>query len=207
MFEKAIREFPVTVYGNLTEYSSTISKARCRIFYKYENRNGTYITDEFAEKLLSSIPYTPVKGIYEEFNEDYSDHGKARDEGRIYGIVPENPNLSWEKHLDEDGIEREYACVDVLIFTALYEEAKEIINKAQSMEIYEPSIKGSWKIINGRRMYEYTDGCFLGLQVLGEDIEPCFEGAAFFSLYSSLQELITEIKKFSLKLPEEYRIF
>lgn len=198
-----IREFPITVYGNLTKYSDTISKGRCRIFYKYANRNGTYITDAFAEKLLSTIPYTPVKGIYDNFEEDYTDHGKARDLGRIYGIVPENPNLQWEKHVDEDGIEREYACVDVLIFTGLYEEAGEIVGKAQSMEIYEPSIKGSWKVINGRRMFEYTDGCFLGLQVLGEEVEPCFEGAAFFSLYSSLKQMVDEIKEYALKLSEQ----
>ena len=202
MIEQVIREFPITVYGNLTKYSDTISKGRCRIFYKYANRNGTYITDEFAEKLLSTIPYTPVKGIYDNFDEDYTDHGNKRSLGRIYGIVPENPNLQWEKHLDEDGIEREYACVDILIFTALYEEASEILGKAQSMEIYEPSIKGSWKIINGRRMFEYTEGSFLGLQVLGEDVEPCFEGAAFFSLYSSLKQLVDEIKEYTLKLPE-----
>ena len=202
MIEQIIREFPITVYGNLTKYSDTISKGRCRIFYKYANRNGTYITDEFAEKLLSTIPYTPVKGIYDNFDEDYTDHGNKKSLGRIYGIVPENPNLQWEKHLDEDGIEREYACVDVLIFTALYEEAGEILGKAQSMEIYEPSIKGSWKIINGRRMFEYTEGSFLGLQVLGEDVEPCFEGAAFFSLYSSLKQLVDEIKEYTLKLPE-----
>ena len=202
MIEQVIREFPITVYGNLTKYSDTISKGRCRIFYKYANRNGTYITDEFAEKLLSTIPYTPVKGIYDNYDKDYTDHGNKRSLGRIYGIVPENPNLQWEKHLDEDGIEREYACVDVLIFTALYEEAGEILGKAQSMEIYEPSIKGSWKIINGRRMFEYTEGSFLGLQVLGEDVEPCFEGAAFFSLYSSLKQLVDEIKEYTLKLPE-----
>lgn len=198
MDSKIIREFPVTVYGNLTKFSETISKARCRIFYKYANRNGTYISDAFAEKLISSIPYTPIKGIYDEFDEDYTDHGQAREEGRIYGIVPENPNFQWEKHLDEDGIEREYACVDVLIFTALYKEASEVINKSQSMEIYEPSIKGNWKMIGGRRLYEYTDGCFLGLQILGDNVEPCFEGAAFFSLYDSVKALIKEIEKFSL---------
>lgn len=202
MIEQIIREFPVTVYGNLTKYSETISKARCRIFYKYANRNGTYISDDFAEKLLSSIPYTPVKGIYDSFNDDYTDHGRARDEGRIYGIVPENPNLSWEKHLDEDGIEREYACVDVLIFTALYQEATEVLSKGQSMEIYEPSIKGNWVVRNGRRMFEYTDGCFLGLQILGDEVEPCFEGAAFFSLFTSIKEMLEELKEYNLKLPE-----
>ena len=194
-----IREFPVTVYGNLTKYSETISKARVRVFYKYENRNGTYITDEFAEKLLSTIAYAPVKGIYDQYNEDYTDHGDSRTEGRIYGIVPENYNLAWERHLDEDGVEREYACVDVLIFTALYKEANEIVGKAQSMEIYESSMKGSWKYINGKRLYEFTDGCFLGLQVLGEDVEPCFEGAAFFSKYNSIEGIKDFLKElFSL---------
>jgi hypothetical protein len=74
-------EFPVTVYGNLERYNEVLSKARCRIFYKYENRNGTYITDEFADKLIASLPYAPVKGIYE--GEDYADHGTERSEGRI----------------------------------------------------------------------------------------------------------------------------
>ena len=67
------KEFPVTVYGNFEQYNKTISKARCRIFYKGANRNGTYITDEFAEKLLSTISYTPVKGIYDDMNGDYTD--------------------------------------------------------------------------------------------------------------------------------------
>ena len=138
------KEFPVTVYGNFEQYSKTISKARCRIFYKGANRNGTYITDEFAEKLLSTISYTPVKGIYDDMNGDYTDHGEERDQGRIYGIVPENPNLAWEKHVDEDGIEREYACCDVLLYTAIYPEAELITGKGQSMEIYGPSIKGQW---------------------------------------------------------------
>ena len=200
--EELIREFPITVYGNLVKYSDTISKGRCRIFYKYANRNGTYITDAFAEKLLSTIPYTPVKGIYDNFEEDFTDHGNARNLGRIYGIVPENPNLQWETHLDEDGIEREYACVDVLLYTGLYEEAEEILGKSQSMEIYEPSIKGQWKIINGRKMFEFTEGCFLGLQALGEDVEPCFEGAAFFNLYISLKQMVDEIKEYTSKLPE-----
>ena len=49
-FDK-IKEFPVVIYNNLEEYNKVLSKARVRIFYKGHNRNGTYITDEFAEKL------------------------------------------------------------------------------------------------------------------------------------------------------------
>ena len=195
-----IREFPVTVYGNLTKYSDTISKARVRIFYRGANRNGTYISDEFAEKLLSTISYSPVKGIFEELEDDFSDHGTERDLGRIYGIVPESHNFAWEKFLDEDGIEREYACVDVLLYTALYKEAQLISGKSQSMELYAPSIKGNWEIIEGKKLFKYTDGCFLGLQVLGDKVEPCFEGAAFFSLYESFVKLTKELEKFGYTL-------
>lgn len=193
-----IKEFPVTIYGNLKELNPVLSKARCRIFYKYENRNGTYITDEFAQKLINSLPYTPVKGIYDNFDEDYTDHGAKRDLGRIYGIVPENPNFSWEKHVDEDKVEREYACCDVYIFTALYEEVSQIVGKAQSMEIYQPSIKGDWAIINGKKLFKFEDGCFLGLQILGDDVEPCFEGAAFFTFYNDLKNAIKKLEKYSL---------
>ena len=199
MFEENIGlEFPVTVYGNLEKYNETISKGRCRVFYKGGNRNGTYITDEFAEKLLATIPYAPVKGIYENEEGDYTDHGTARSQGRIYGIVPENPNLTWEDHEDEDGIVRTYACVDVLIFTGLYTEANTIVGKSQSMEIYPPSITGAWKIINGKKYYVFETGHFLGLQVLGDTTEPCFEGAAFFALYQDLKKIVDQIEKYNL---------
>jgi hypothetical protein len=180
--DKTLYEFPVTVYGNLEKYNEVLSKARCRIFYKYANRNGTYITDEFADKLLNSLPYAPVKGIYVPEDGDYSDHGEERDQGRIYGIVPENPNITWENHLDEDGVERSYACADVLIFTAIYKEASEIVGKSQSMELYGPSLKYHEAIVDGKRFIVFDEGCFLGLQVLGDQVEPCFEGASFYTL-------------------------
>ena len=195
-----ITDFPVTLYGNLEKYSETISKGRCRIFYKYGNRNGTYITDEFAEKLLASVPYAPVKGIYDEYDEDYTDHGAKRSDGRIYGIVPAEPNVTWEDHEDDDGVVRTYACVDVLIYTGIYTEANEIIGKGQSMEIYTPSIKGDWKIINGKKYFVFSEGVFLGLQALGESVEPCFEGAAFFSLYEDLKKMVAQIEKYGLNL-------
>ena len=197
-FKDIIKEFSVVIYGNLEPYNEVLSKARCRIFYKYFNRNGTYISDEFAEKLLSTIAYAPVKGIYDNNDSDYTDHGEERNLGRIYGIVPENYNLTWEPHLDEDGIERIYACVDVLLYTGLYKEASEIINKAQSMELYAPSIKGEFKYIEGRKAFVYEDAYFFGLQVLGDDVEPCFEGAAFYSLYQNLKQMMETLEKYNL---------
>ena len=200
--DKALREFTVTVYGNLEKYNDVLSKARCRIFYKYENRNGTYITDEFAEQLLNSLPYAPIKGIYVAEEGDYTDHGQERDEGRIYGIVPENPNIGWETHLDDDGVERTYACADVLIFTALYEEANEIVGKSQSMELYRPSLEYHEAIVKGRRFIVFDKGCFLGLQVLGDNTEPCFEGASFYSLQNAIEVAINAIRNYGgTKMP------
>lgn len=195
--------FSATIYGDLTPYNEVLSLARCRIFYKGANRNGTYITDDFAEKLLSTVSYIPVKGIYDYTEGDYTDHGRNRYDGRIYGIVPENPNLQWEAHEDEDGVLRTYACVDVLLFTGIYKEAKEIIGKSQSMELYAKSIDGDFQFINGKRYFVYTEGCFLGLQALGEETEPCFEGAAFYNLQKSFEKFFQQIEEYNLKSQEK----
>ena len=187
--------FSLSIYGDVTSYNEVLSKARCRIFYTGANRNGTYITEEFAEKLVSTLPYVPVKGIYDTMKDDFTDHGRERYEGRIYGIVPENPNFAWEKHLDVDGVERTYACTDVYLFTGLYkQEAFDIIQKSQSMELYADSIEGEWQFINGKRFFVFTEGRFLGLQALGEDYEPCFEGAAFYTLIDSVKALMTDLE-------------
>lgn len=195
-YDNIIMDFPVTVYGNLEKYNDVISKGRCRIFYKGANRNGTFITDEFADRLLSTIPYAPVKGIFNAEEDDFTDHGIARDEGRIYGIVPAEPNLAWESQIDEDGVERTYACVDVLLYTGIYKEASMILGKAQSMELYGKNIKGDWQIIDGKRYYVFSDACFLGLQALGDDVEPCFEGAAFYTVYNALEKFMDAVEEY-----------
>lgn len=203
--KKIPNDFPITVFEDSSEkISDTLTKKRVRIFYKGANRNGSYITDEFAEKLISTLAYAPVKGIYDEQAGDYTDHGIARSLGRIYGVVPENCNFAWEKHLDADGIEREYACADVYLFTAIYEEANEIDGKSQSMELYGPSIKGEWVGVNGQEYFRYTDASFLGLQVLGDQATPCFEGSAFFTqqsgqeIYALFTALIEKLEKLSI---------
>lgn len=189
-------EFPISIYGQIEPFNDVLSKARCRIFYKGANRNGTFITDEFANELISTLHYVPVKGIY--LGDDFGDHGYSREEGQIYGIVPESNNFAWEQHLDEDGIERTYACTDVLLFTALYPEASEIVGKGQSMELYEPSLMYHTAILHGQKQIVFEHGSFLGLQVLGDNVEPCFEGASFFSLQESIRDTIQKIKEFTV---------
>lgn len=194
--------FPITVY-NVEPINDTLSRGRLRIFYRKANRNGSYITDEFAEQLLQTLPYTPIKGIFNEDKEDFEGHGKASHLGRIYGVVPENPNRKWEAYEDSDGIIRTYATADVILYTALYEEAGEIIGKSQSMELYPPSIEGEWIDVNGQLLYKYTKASFLGLQVLGDDVKPAFQGAGFFSAetmdgYELLLKLFNKFEELSI---------
>ena len=197
MDKKKLATFSLSLYGNITAYNKTLSLARCRIFFFFCNRNGTYITDEFAEKLIASLPYAPVKGIYDSMAEDFTDHGTQRYQGRIYGVVPVDNHFAWEKHFDKDGIEREYACTDVLLYTAIYQkEALDIVECAQSMELYVDSIDGDWKFIDGKKYFVFTEGCFLGLQALGEDFEPCFEGAGFYTLM--VEQLAERMQQFEL---------
>ena len=193
-----LKSFSVAIYGDTKKYNDVLSIGRCRIFYKGANRNASYITDEFAEKLIKTLPYTPVKGIY--YGEDFGRHDKPTD-GRIYGIVPDESKmeLAWESHLDEDGELREYVCCNVFLFTGIYEEAEEVIGKSQSMELYPPSIKGHFEIISGIKYFVFEEGCFMGLQVLGDAVEPCFEGAAFFELYNSLMEVIKQVENYQIK--------
>lgn len=193
------KNFEVVIYQLSEKFNNIASKGRARIFYRGKNRNGTYITESFAEKLISTVPYTPVKGIWDNELKDFLDHGRARTQGKIYGVVLENPNFAWEDFEDDDGVIRTYACVDVIVYTEIYEEAKEIVGKALSMEILPSTIRGSWVLRDGEKVFEFTDGAFAGLQVLGDAVEPCFEGAQFFTLFNQLQELYARIKDFNLK--------
>lgn len=177
-------QFDVTLYGTLEPFDESKSKCRVRIFYKGLNRNRTYISEDFANQLIASLPYSPVKGIFNSDEVDFEGHGEKNTDGKIYGLVMAEPNFAWEDHLDSDGITRTYACADVLLYTGLYNEAKLVPESSQSMEINPFTYEGEWRIWeeDGQPYYFFKKGSLFGLQVLGTDVEPCFEGAAFYNL-------------------------
>lgn len=194
MSKKIPTRFVGEIVGEPIQINPEISKARLRIFYKGLNRNNGFITDEFAEKLLSSLPYTPVVGIYNSLTKEFGGHAEDRNVANMYGVVPQNPALTWEDNLDKDGILRTYACCDVYLYTGRYDAAKQIIGKQHSMELDEKTIQGDWRVIDayGTEAYVYTDARFIGLCVLGDNKEPCFEGSAFFELVSKFSNFMTE---------------
>ena len=66
------------------------------------------------------------------------------------------------------------------------------------MELYEPSLQYHREIIHGQQYIVFDEGCFLGLQVLGKDVEPCFEGAAFFQLQENIEEVVKKIQEIEM---------
>lgn len=190
MEKKIPTTFVGEIIGGLEKVTPEISKTRLSIFYKGFNRNQGYITDEFAKKLLSSLPYTPVVGIFNDLIKDFGGHDQDRNVAKIYGIVPQEPNLAWEERLDPDGVTRTYACTDVYLYTGRYDAAKLIPGKQQSMELDIDTIRGDWQTINGQEAYVYTDARFIGLSVLGNDKTPCFEGSAFFELVNKFNDFM-----------------
>ena len=153
---------------------------KVRVFYKYSNRNGSYITDEFATQLAETAYNKPVIGYYDHVQCDFLGH-EGPEMAKAYGFVIPG-SLAWVDHLDEDGITRNYATYEVLIWAKYWEEAQTIFKKTQSMEIDPDTVQGHWsKMGNPFEEFVYTNGVMAGLCILGDMKTPCFEGAAFFS--------------------------
>ena len=68
------------------------------------------------------------------------------------------------------------------LWTGQYEECQSVIDegKSQSMEIDEKTVEGKWDYSASDDMEYFiiSDGMFSKLCILGDDIEPCFEGAS-----------------------------
>ena len=196
--------FVATVYGNLTPLNnSAFSKARLKIFYKGLNRNGSYITDEVAEKLLSTLPGTPIVGNFSGEKDDFEGHMSwSPEELKAYGFVPQDMNFSWEMSLDPDGVYRTYACTDIVLWTGRYPVASRIVGKSHSMELNPDTVQGEW-VDDGEDFYfQFTNAEFFGLCVLGNDYEPCFEGSSFYELHKK-----EEKPNFSAEVKEMFTLY
>lgn len=196
--------FVATVYGNLTPLNnSAFSKARLKIFYKGLNRNGSYITDEVAEKLLSTLPGTPIVGSFSGEKDDFEGHMPwSPEELKAYGFVPQDMNFKWEMSLDPDGVYRTYACTDIILWTGRYPIASRIVGKSHSMELNPDTVQGEW-IDDGEDFYfQFTNAEFFGLCILGDDYEPCFEGSSFYELHKN-----EEKPNFSKEVKEMFTLY
>lgn len=181
---------------NITSVSPLISKCEIKVLYLGENRNRSYITKEVATEMAQTLPGTPIVGYYSEKKEDFGDHGDQMiidGDGlrfncltKPYGFVDINTKVWFKEFEDTDDfgnkILREYLMCEGYLWTEQYEEAKKVLEEGRphSMELDEKTLKGHWSTDNNRgiEFFIINDAIFSKLCILGEDVEPCFEGSS-----------------------------
>jgi hypothetical protein len=173
-----------------------MSKCEIKVFYIGENRNHSFISKEVAMDMAKTLRGAPIVGYYKESKEDFADHGSRitmDDEGihfdvmtKPYGFVAPDAEVWFQKFTDTDDfgneIEREYLVTTGYLWTGQFQEVQSVLDegKPQSMEIDEGTLDGHWaeNYKNGMEFFIINDAIVSKLCILGNDVEPCFEGAA-----------------------------
>lgn len=173
-----------------------MSSCEIKVLYIGGNRNHSYITKEVASDMAKTLRGAPIVGYYKEEKEDFADHGDRiifDDEGvkfecmtRPYGFVAPDAKVWFQKFEEQDdfgnSITREYLMTTGYLWTGQFEECKSAITKegkGQSMELDSESLDGHWSTDTktGMDFFIINDAIFSKLCILGDDVEPCFEGA------------------------------
>ena len=174
-----------------------MSACEIKVLYVGENRNRSYITKEVATDMAKTLRGAPIVGYYKQEKEDFRDHGKEViiiDDEDIkfncktvpYGFVAPDAKVWFQEFQDTNDfgetIVREYLMTTGYLWTGQFEECKlavESDGKPQSMELDEETIQGHWEVNSkGMEFYIINDAIFSKLCILGDDVEPCFEGAS-----------------------------
>ena len=172
-----------------------MSSCEIKVLYIGENRNHSYISKEVATEMAKTLRGAPIVGYYKKENDDFADHGQRMiidDEGikfecltKPYGFVAPDAKVWFQKFDDKDdfgNIEtREYLMTTGYLWTEQFEECKDVIQKGkpQSMELDDKTLEGHWST-NSKTGVDFLiidDAIFSKLCILGDDVEPCFEGA------------------------------
>ena len=188
---------------NIIPYNPLISKCQIKVCYVGEdaNRNRSVITKDVAREMANSLPGCPIVGFYNEAKEDFEEHNriidisngefKIKDTTRPYGFVDLNAQC-WFQKFDDNGVEHEYLMTEGWLWTGQYPEAQRIIEHGnnQSMELDEKLIDAHWtKDSNGKPQFFIINEAIISkLCILGEDCEPCFEGAQITKVQFSFEE-------------------
>lgn len=179
-----------------SDISPEISKCDIKVMYLGKNRNGSYIDRETATKMSKTLRGTPIVGAYREDVEDFGDHGEVIhiEDGEIkfscktvpYGFVAPDAKVWFQKFNDinEIGEEttREYLMTTGYLWTGQYPEINKCINEGQGQSMEIDNLEGHWtQDKNNVEFFIINDAIFTKLCVMGDDVEPCFEGASVTS--------------------------
>lgn len=176
-----------------SDFSPLISKCQIKVCYISDepNRNMSEINREAAEKLASTLRGSIIAGYYNEQTGDYEDHNKELSiiDGEVcykeitkpYGFVDLSARC-WYQDFIDNGVPHTYLMTEGWLWTSQFPECQRVIEKGnnQSMELDEKTLKGEWsKDSNtGLEFFIINEAIISKLCILGEDVEPCFEGAS-----------------------------
>jgi hypothetical protein len=173
-----------------------MSECEIKVLYLGENRNGSYIDKETATKMSKTLRGAPIVGYWKKDAEDFADHGNQiiiDDEGVKfkcltvpYGFVAPDAKVWFQTFEDTDDFGntsvREYLMTTGFLWTGQFEECKVAVEEGRphSMELDEETLDGHWanNPKNGMDFFIINDAVFSKLCVLGENVEPCFEGSS-----------------------------
>ena len=181
---------------DIQPYNPLISQCTIKVLYLGKNRNGSFIDKNTAIQMANSLPGTPIVGAWRKDIEDFGDHGHVItiEDGEIkfacktvpYGFVAPDARVWFQKFNDIDDFgnetEREYMMTTGYLWTGQFPEAQKVIDEGQnqSMELDEEHLDGHWAndAKSGMDFFIINDAVFSKLCILGDDVEPCFEGAS-----------------------------
>lgn len=182
------------------------SRMKVRVFYKGKNRNGSFIDNNVEQQLINTLPNTPIVGEYWEAIEDFGTHAsesrtdsngeiKIKRRTSAFGVVPSDTEVWYESVIDKDGSERNYVCCEAVLWDKRYEELDSLLKsgRPQSMELDMETLEGEWIEVEYDYLFKYTTAYLSALCILGQDIEPCFEGASFLTFTN--KDSLSEFKK------------
>jgi len=167
------------------DISPLISKCQIKVCYVSDkpNRNGSIITEDTARKMAPSLRGACIVGHYEASKGDFEEHNRlvelkggtatVIEDTRPYGFVDLNAPVWFQDFLDDDQ--------EGYLWTGQYPECGRVIEEGnnQSMELDEYLTSGEWTTIDNTKMefFIINEAVISKLCILGEDMEPCFEGS------------------------------
>lgn len=184
---------------NLTplDINPLMSKCEIKVLYLGNNRNGSSISRDVAIEMSKTLRGAPIVGYYRKDKGDFFDHGdRVTYDGdgihfesltQPYGFVSPDAQV-WFQDFEEQEpngktITRTYLMTTGYLWTGQYEEAQQVLDdggKPHSMELDEKSLSGYWAK-EANEPFEFfiiNDASFSKLCILGDDVEPCFEGSS-----------------------------
>ena len=174
-----------------------MSSCEIKILYVGKNRNQSFISKEVAMQMAKTLRGAPIVGYYKQDKQDFMDHGQQMildGQGihfncltKPYGFVAPDAKV-WFKDFEDfdefgNSVVRTYLMTTGYLWTEQFKEAKSVLEdngKPHSMELDEKSVQGKWSndIKDDIEFFIINDAIISKLCILGDDVEPCFEGSA-----------------------------